>query len=90
MLYFICKVKEGGKKKNMKKYQLKAQYKIMLYLIILFMLLKAMIQCDSNILIITMYYIIVYNIIKTGYKSIKKEDHRTTSKSSGSSKNNAK
>ena len=73
----------------MRKYQLKAQYKIMLYLIILFMLLRIMIQSDNNILIITMYYIIAYNMIKEGYKSIKKEDHRTTSKSSGSSKNNA-
>jgi len=77
MLYFICKVKEGGKKKNMKKYRLKAQYKIMLYLIILFILINAMIQYDNNILIITMYYIIAYNMIKAGYKSIKKEDNRT-------------
>ncbi len=61
----------------MKKYQLKIQYKIMLYSIILFMLLKIMIQCDNNILIITIYYIIVYNIIKAGYESIKKEDNRT-------------
>ena len=73
----------------MKKYRLKEQYKIMLYLIILFILLRTMTQADNNILIITIYYIIAYNMIKAGYKSIKKEDHRTTSKSSGSSKNNA-
>ena len=73
----------------MKKYRLKAQYKIMLYLIILFILIRTMIQYNNNILIITMYYIIAYKMIKTGYESIKKEDRRTTSKSSGSSKHNA-
>ena len=61
----------------MKKYRLKAQYKIMLYLILLFMLLKTMIQYDNNILIITLYYMIAYNMIKTAYESIKKEDNRT-------------
>lgn len=61
----------------MKKYRLKAQYKIMLYLITLYILISAMIQYNNNILIITLYYIIAYNMIKTAYESIKKEDNRT-------------
>lgn len=73
----------------MKKYRLKLQYKIILYLLILLCLLYKMLISETLALLIVIYYIIAYrliNTLKANIETTKKEDHRTTSKSLGSSK----
>ena len=57
----------------MKKYRLKSNYKIMLYLLMLFILINIMINYNDNIIIITLYYITAYKMIKLINKDIKKE-----------------
>lgn len=72
----------------MKKYRLKAQYQIAIYLLILFILLYLMTIYEKITLLIVIYYIIAYKLISrinNTLRSTKKEDHRTTSKSLGSS-----
>lgn len=64
----------------MKKYRLKLQYKIMLYLIALLSLLYILSKKDTSIIIITIYYIILYNMITAindNIETTKKEDNRT-------------
>lgn len=61
----------------MKKYRLKTQYKIMLYLIILFSLLYIMTIANDETILLLIYYMIAYQTIKALNEYIKKEDNRT-------------
>ena len=69
----------------MKKYRLKVEYKVILYLIILFILLYMISKCNIESITIIIYYVILYNLIKT----IKKECC-TSAKTGNTPKNNAK